>query len=111
MVSALPDFSQYKGKLLVFIRRQEALKLQGDPEKLSDLSEIPDEFLLKKWIWTVCLLGGPGSFIVAPLVLCVLGIFTPAPIMEILWILTKAGMALVLVMFCLAVFYTLRSSR
>lgn len=105
------DLTQYKSQLLGFIRRQEALKLKGDVEKLSELAETPDDFLLKKWVWTVCLLAGPGAFVVMPLLLCVLGIFTPTPVMDVFWFITKLGMALVLVMFSLAVFFTLRSSR
>ena len=80
-------------------------------EKLAELAETPDDFLLKKWVWTVCLLGGPAIFVGVPLLLCVLGIFTPAPIMDFFWFFTKIGMALVLLLFCLAVFFTLRSSR
>lgn len=107
----LPDLSQYRTKLMLLIRRQEALKLQGDVAKLSELAETPDDFLLKKWVWTVCLLGGPATFVVVPLLLCVLGIFTPAPIMDFFWFFTKIGMALVLLVFCLAVFFTLRSTK
>lgn len=104
----LPDLSQYKSRLLVLIRQQEARKALGDTEKLEELAETSDDFLLKKYIWTICLLGGPAVFVAMPLLLCVLGIFTPAPIMEFFWFFTKVGMAIVLLVFCLAVFFTLR---
>ncbi|MFA7340652.1 MAG: hypothetical protein WC028_27960 [Candidatus Obscuribacterales bacterium] len=107
----LPDLAKYRTKLLLLIRRQEALKLQGDVAKLSELAETPDDFLLKKWVWTVCLLGGPATFVVLPLLLCVLGIFTPAPIMDFFWFLTKLVMAAVLLVFSLAVYFTLRSTK
>ncbi|MFA6211987.1 MAG: hypothetical protein WCT03_24495 [Candidatus Obscuribacterales bacterium] len=104
----LPDLSQYKSRLLVLIREQEARKALGDVEKLEELAETSDDFLLKKYIWTICLLGGPAAFVAMPLLLCVLGIFTPAPVMEFFWFFTKVGMAIVLLVFCLAVFFTLR---
>ncbi|MDP3507721.1 MAG: hypothetical protein Q8T09_06995 [Candidatus Melainabacteria bacterium] len=107
----LADLSQYRMKLMLLIRRQEALKLQGDKAKLSELAEIPDDFLLKKWVWTVCLLGGPATFVVLPLLLSVLGIFTPVPIMDFFWFFTKLTMAAVLLLFCLAVYFTLRSNK
>ncbi len=104
----LPDLSQYKNRLLVLIRQQEARKALGNVDRLEELAETSDDFLLKKYIWTICLLGGPAVFVAMPLLLCVLGIFTPAPIMEFFWFFTKVGMAIVLLVFCLAVFFTLR---
>jgi hypothetical protein len=107
-VKELPDLSQYKNRLLVLIRQQEARKALGNVDRLEELAETSDDFLLKKYIWTICLLGGPAVFVAMPLLLCVLGIFTPAPIMEFFWFFTKVGMAIVLLVFCLAVFFTLR---
>lgn len=104
----LPDLSQYKNRLLVLIRQHEARKALGNVDRLEELAETSDDFLLKKYIWTICLLGGPAVFVAMPLLLCVLGIFTPAPIMEFFWFFTKVGMAIVLLVFCLAVFFTLR---
>lgn len=104
----LPDLSQYKSQLLVLIRQQEARKALGDVEKLEELAQTSDDFLLKKYIWTICLLGGPAVFVAMPLLLSVLGIFTPAPVMDFFWFFTKVVMAIVLVVFCLAVFFTLR---
>jgi len=110
----LPDISDltaYRGKLIAHIRRREAMKFRGDQEALDELAQTPDEFLIKKWLWTMCFIGGPGIFVGAPLLLCVLGIFTPAPIMDVLWVVTKILMALVLLTFSLMVFITLKTTR
>lgn len=110
MAGAL-DLSQYKNFVVKLIREQETRSAKADPEKLAALAESADDFLIKKWMWTVCIIAGPTAFIAVPLLLCAAGILLPAPVMSVLWFLAKGFMALVLVLFAIVVFMTLRTTN
>jgi hypothetical protein len=108
MAGAL-DLSQYKNFVVKLIREQEARGAASDPEKLQILAESADDFLIKKWMWTICVIAGPTAFIAIPLLLCCAGILLPPSFMAILWFLAKGLMALVLILFAAVVVITLQS--
>lgn len=79
------------------------LRNERESQRLEVLAQLSDDFLWKKALWTVAILGGAIAFIFLPIGLCLLGIFVAPKIMAILWILTKCFMALMLLIFALAI--------
>jgi hypothetical protein len=93
--------SNYKKNLSDFVRAREVKRAGGDLEKLTELENTADEFLLKRLLWTGSIVAGPLVFIALPVVLSLLSVFLPSLIMNVLWVLAKMAMGLVLVSFVL----------
>jgi len=107
----MPDLSKYKLLLLKVVRERETRNANGDVQKLIELAESDDEYLLKKWALLFLITGGPAVFLALPLLLSLFGLFMPALIMNVLWLITKVLMLVFLVLFSAAAFLSLRSSH
>jgi hypothetical protein len=96
--------AEYQGFLAGLIRKSEVSRAQGDKERLSEIESVSDDYLLKRWLWTFAIVGGPITFIAIPVLLSGLGSVMPHAIMSYLWTLSKGAMAIIFVMFLVAVF-------
>ncbi len=103
--------SEYKLLLVKLVRDQETKKAQGDVQKLIELAECDDDFLLKKWSLLFFIIGGPAVFIGLPLILSLFGLFLPPFLMNVLWFITKGLMLVFLILFSATAFFTLRSKQ
>lgn len=81
----------------------------GDADKLREIGELSDDETLRKWLWSATIIGAPACFIGLPLVLGLLGLIFSSLVMQVLWFMAKASMAVVLILFGLAVYLTWRN--
>jgi hypothetical protein len=100
--------TEYRGFLARLIRKSETSRAQGDKERLGEIESATDDYLLKRWLWTFAIVGGPITFIGIPVLISGLGSVLPHTIMNHLWTLSKGAMAIIFVMFLVAVFTTNR---
>lgn len=102
---ALPAFSDFRRLILDCLRKLEGWRLRHDrdTQRLEVLAQLSDDFLWKKAVWSVAIIGCFLAFILLPFCLCLLGIFLAPKVMEVLWLLTKGFMALMLLTFALAI--------
>lgn len=91
------------------LRAYELKRAGTDEEAVQALAQTPDGLLLRKWLWVATVTGGLASFIVMPLILSVLSAFLPAVVSDVLWFLLKSVMAVLLTVFVLLVYVTVRS--
>jgi len=95
-----------KALLSSLLKNLEVRKAGGDVQKLQLIAAASDDEMLKKWLWTATIYGVPLFYIGVPVALLLLGIvFTPF-ILEIFWFFAKIAMAIVLVIFALAMLVT-----
>lgn len=102
--------TELRGLVCAWLRYIETKQAANNDQKLRQLATIDDNELLKKWLWIVCFIGGPISFIASPLLLGLLHPLLPALVTNILWIVVRTTMAITLILFILAVFLTIRES-
>ncbi|GEM_PF-624933 len=102
---------EYKMLLVNLVRKQEARRAQGDVQRLIELAECDDDFLLKKWGLVFFIVGGPFVFIGLPLILSVFALFMPAVVINALWFVTKGLMLVFLIVFSITAFFSLRSRQ
>jgi len=107
---------QIKIKLASAMRRLDQLKNKNDHGNDFDQGEgqeliiESDDYLAKKFVWTIAIGGAAVFFIGLPLLLSILQIVMPVVIMNVLWMMAKIGMTLVLLVFGYAVYMTLVKS-
>lgn len=107
---------QIKTKLASAMRRLDQLKNikdhgnDFDPGEGQELIVESDDYLAKKFVWTIAIGGAAVFFIGLPLLLSILQIFMPVVIMNVFWLMAKIGMTLVLLVFGYAVYMTLVKS-
>jgi hypothetical protein len=95
-----------KALLSSWLKSLEVRRAGGDVQKLQLIAAATDDEIVKKWLWTATIYGVPLCYIAVPVTLLLLGIvFTPF-ILEILWFFAKIAMAIVFVIFGLAIFVT-----
>ncbi|MBS1994215.1 MAG: hypothetical protein JSS83_27075 [Cyanobacteria bacterium SZAS LIN-3] len=99
--STLADYQTFVAGL---IRKAEVNRARGDQALLSELEATSDYFLLMRFLWTFSIVGGPITFIAIPLLLSGMSNLLPAAVMGPLWTLSKGLMAIIFVMFLVAVF-------
>ena len=92
-----------------FVRQREENACANNPQKLAELAETSDDYLVKRALWTSLVIAGPGAFVGLPLILSAISIVVPPFYMDILWILAKCAMAFVLVVFALCAYATIKS--
>ncbi len=98
--------ADYQGFLAGLIRKSEISRARGDKERLGEIESASDDYLLKRWLWTFAIVGGPITFIAIPLLLSGLAGLVPKGVMDPLWFLSRGAMAIIFVMFLIAVFTT-----
>lgn len=92
-----------------FVRQREENACSSNPQKLAELAETSDDYLVKRALWTGLVIAGPAAFVGLPLLLSAISIVVPPFYMDILWILAKSAMALVLAVFALCAYSTIKS--
>lgn len=105
------SLGEYQAILTSWLRILETKLAKGDPVRLQASSAMSDRELIRRWLWLVSIAGGPACFLGLPIILSVLGTFTPAFIMGFLWILAKGAMGIVFITFVLAIIVTTRKSN
>jgi hypothetical protein len=95
---------EYQGFLASVIRKSEINRAGADKERLSEIESASDDYLVKRWLWTFSIVGGPITFIAIPVLLSGIGAVLPPVIMSYLWTLSKGAMAIIFILFLLAVF-------
>jgi hypothetical protein len=109
-VIAMPEnnlFQDSKAFVSSMLRALEIKRAGGDADKLREIGELSDDETLRKWLWTVAVIGAPTCFLGVPVLLCLLGIVIPN-LMTVLWFVAKVLMGLVLVVFAIAAYLTWR---
>jgi len=109
----MPDnnlFQDSKAFLSSVLRSLEIKRAGDDAEKLREIGELSDDETLRKWLWTIAVIGAPACFIALPLLLCVLNIIFSALVMNVLWFFAKIAMGTVIVIFALAAYLTWRKA-
>jgi hypothetical protein len=96
--------AEYQGFLAGMIRKSEISRARGDKERLGEIEACTDDYLLKRWLWTFAIVGGPITFIAIPVLLSGVGSVLPHTMMNYLWTMSKGAMAIIFVMFLVAVF-------
>ncbi len=100
---------EYRSDLVTRLRAYELKRAGSDDEAIHALSQMSDGLLLRKWLWIGTVTGGLASFIVMPMIMSVISAFMPQVIIDVLWFLLKTVMALLLAVFILLVYVTVRS--
>jgi hypothetical protein len=103
--------ADYQGFVVGLIRTSEISRARGDKQRLSEIESSTDDYLLKRWLWTFAIVGGPITFIAIPMLLSGLGALIPPAILEPLWFLSRGAMAIIFVLFLLAVFSSRTGSK
>lgn len=102
------QLEDYKRKVAHYLREREAGMYRGQLDRLSALDLASDEDLIRKWSWKSAIVGIIASFAALPLGINVIGIFLPFELVQFLWAIDKVCMALTIVMFCVALYFTFR---
>ena len=103
------DLIAYRKSFYRLVRKMEERACRNNPERLTEIGQASDDFLAKRALWTGVIIAGPLAFIALPLLISLLSIFVPPQAVEILWILAKGVMALVLVVFAICAYLTVKS--
>jgi hypothetical protein len=98
------SLAEYQGFLAGLIRKSEISRAHGDKERLGEIESASDDYLLKRWLWTFAIVGGPITFIAIPLLLSGLAGLLPHAVMDPVWFLSRGAMGIIFVMFLVAVF-------
>lgn len=109
----MPDnnlFQDSKAFLSSMLRSLEIRRAGDDAEKLREIGELSDDETLRKWLWTIAVIGAPVCFIGLPILLSILPIIFSSLIMNVLWFIAKIAMGSVIVVFALAAYLTWRKS-
>jgi len=93
-----------------WLRSIDITRAGGDVEKLKEIGERSDDETLRKWLWTVVVIGAPACFIAVPLFLSVLALLFSTFIMQALWFIAKLAMSCVMLIFAIAVYLTWRKN-
>lgn len=101
---------KYLREIVRRLRQKEAEKARGDLEKLDELEQIQDNILLRKWAWISTIYGAIFSFLLVPLLISVLQPFLPDFLNSCLWIIAKVSMAISLLMFGTAIYFTINEN-
>ena len=101
-------FQDSKAFVSSMLRSLEMKRAGGDADKLKEIGELSDDETLRKWLWTVAVLGAPTCFIAVPVLLCLLGIVFTSLVMNALWFFAKVAMGLEILVFACAAYLTWR---
>lgn len=102
------SLDDYTRKVAQYLREREAGRIRGQRERLAALDLVSDEELLRKWTWMSAIGGILVAFVGLPLGINIFRIFLPYELVQILWAVHKVAMAIVLAMFCVALYFTFR---
>lgn len=100
---------KYRENFSAWLRKKEEHKARGDVGRLEDLAASGDDYLLKRWLWTMCLVQVPVAFVVIPFMLSMLSHYIAAAPAQILWGVAKVFMALSLLLFVATAVFTSRA--
>ncbi|MBU6452156.1 MAG: hypothetical protein KGS72_10285 [Cyanobacteria bacterium REEB67] len=95
--------SEYFDFLAASIRKSELRSAQGDKSRLAEIEASTDEYLVRRWLWTYSIVGGPVTFIAIPVLLSGLAQVAPSNVMNTLWFLSRGAMAIIFILFLVAV--------
>jgi hypothetical protein len=96
--------TEYFTFLAATIRKSELSRARGDKARLAEIEESTDEYLVRRWLWTYSIVGGPITFIAIPVLLSGLAQVVSPAVMNSLWFLSRGAMAIIFILFLLAVF-------
>jgi uncharacterized membrane protein len=94
-----------------WLRSLEVRTAGGDENKLQEIAVMSDDETIRKWLWTATIYGAPATFIALPIFLGLLQIVFSGFIMGILWFFAKLAMAIVLLIFGAAIYFTFRKDK
>ncbi|MBY0356391.1 MAG: hypothetical protein K2W82_00200 [Candidatus Obscuribacterales bacterium] len=100
------SLNEYQKHLVGFIRRREAELSRGDISKLESLDRTSDDMLLRKWSWLSTIVCAAFSFLLMPFIISLIQRLIPNILYQMLWLITKTSMAVSLVVFAAAVYFT-----
>jgi hypothetical protein len=100
---------KYRANFSAWLRRQEETRAQGDSSRLDDIAASADDYLLKRWLWTICVIQIPVAFILIPFLLSILAHYISAGPSQILWVVAKSFMALSLLLLVATIVFTASS--
>ena len=95
--------ADYQGFVAGLIRKSELSRAGSDKVRLDEIQACSDGYLVRRWLWTFAIVGGPITFIAIPLLLSGLASVMPHSVMDPLWFLSRGAMAIIFVMFLGAV--------
>jgi hypothetical protein len=95
--------SEYFNFLATTIRKAELRRAQGDKARLAEIEASTDEYLVRRWLWTYSIVGGPITFIAIPVLLSGLAQMLSPKVMNTLWFLSRGAMAIIFILFLVAV--------
>ncbi|MBI4534367.1 MAG: hypothetical protein HY711_10525 [Candidatus Melainabacteria bacterium] len=104
------SLNEYKDLLSGLCRRLEVKCARGDQRRLERLDEMSDDELMRKWLWVSSIVGALIFYLGLPFLLSLLAQFIPSLLMQLLWSVLKLGMGMVIVIFALAVYFTIKRS-
>jgi divalent metal cation (Fe/Co/Zn/Cd) transporter len=110
-LSADKVIQEYKELAATFVRQFEVERARGNAKRLGELSAIADDDLLRNWLWKFTILGALLCFVVLPVLLSFVAALISVIIMEVVWLLLKAAMAVVLIAACFAIYLTVSGSQ
>jgi len=103
------SLAEYRIFLIRWVRELERKRAHGDADRLAQIENTTDAYLLRKWLWMASIVGAPVVYLVIPFLLNFWS-FLPAILLTILWFLAKGLMGIVFVLFMAAIFFTLRGN-
>jgi hypothetical protein len=101
------SLARYKREVAAYIREKQAHMARGQLPALQALESRSDDELLQRWAWTSAISGAIFSFLFAPLALSLLHNLVPYLLVKLLWAVTQVCMGLTLLMFGVAVYFTM----
>lgn len=105
------SIKEYKNFVVAHLRELEISKAANDPQKMKQLADIPDDELLKKWLWLFSIVGGVFCFLILPLAFSMLALVVPIFVLEFFRTIMHFAMGMVLIFFCLAIYLTVKKSE
>lgn len=105
------SLAEYKAFVAEHLRARELKRANNDEVTVNQIAMSTDDDILRKWLWKLLIISGPVTFIILPFCLSLIGTFLWPPIMGTLWLLTKMAMGMVLILFVLAILFTVPKSN
>lgn len=102
---------KYRHAISSWLRRREEFRAHGDPSRLDDIASAGDDYLLKRWLWTICLTLIPVAFVLVPFILSLLTHYVSVGASQILWTVAKVFMAFALLIFVGTIIFTSRNEQ
>ncbi len=104
------SLKEYKTFVIAHLRELEMVRAKNDAQKLKDLELIDDDDLLKKWLWIAAIVGSVVCFAILPLIMFTIAVVIPIFIMELFWTLLRFAMGVVIIICCLAIYFTTKKA-